>query len=113
AAMAHAIQRLAPRKDRVEELFRGTNDVTKKTSLRTLLDEYTSVLNDLQEAIDDWSYEGPEEESAGSAFGSSGFGGSAPAAPSTSTAVTAPPSGFLAFLKSLPVIGQILKALGL
>lgn len=113
AAMAHAIQRLAPRKDRVEELFRGTNDVTKKTSLRTLLDEYTSVLNDLQEAIDDWSYEGPEEESAGSAFGSSGFGSSAPAAPSTSTAVTAPPSGFLAFLKSLPIIGQILKALGL
>jgi len=60
AALQRAIQRLAPRKDRVEELFRGTTDVTKKSSLRSLLDSYIEVLNDLQEAVDDWSYEGRE-----------------------------------------------------
>lgn len=112
AALARAIQRLAPRKDRVEELFRGTNDVTKKTSLRSLLDGYIDTLNELQEAIDDWSYEGPASADAG--FAPSGFASpSAPSAPSSSMAVTEPQSGFLAFLKSLPIIGQILKALGL
>lgn len=111
AALGRAMQRIAPRKERVAELFQGTNDVMKKTSLRTLLDGYTSLLNDLQEAINDWSYEGPEEvaapPTANAAFAP------AAAAPMPSTAVVAPSSGLIGFLKALPVIGQILRALGL
>lgn len=112
AAIAKAIQRLAPRKDRVEELFRGTTDVTKKTSLRSLLDTYVSVLGELQEAIDDWSYEGP----AGAFDGAAAASGFAPSAPSVgSSMVVSQPSsgGLLELLKSLPIIGPILKALGL
>lgn len=112
AALARAIERLAPRKDRVDELFRGTQDVTKKTSLRSLLDEYTSVLGELQETIDDWSYEGPEGASQDVASAPPDFPSAA--SPGSSMTVSEPSSGgLLALLKSLPIIGQILKALGL
>jgi hypothetical protein len=111
AALAAAIQRLTPRKPRVEELFRGTSDVTKKTSLRTLLDEYTSLLNDLQEAIDDWSYEGPENAAAPAPAPSMPMASSPMASPSM--AITPPVSPLIALLKGLPIIGQLLRLLGL
>jgi len=115
AALARAIQRLAPRKDRVEELFQGTNDVTKKTSLRSLLDGYRETLNEIQEALGDWDYNGPEqgEQSPSFAAGPS-FGSGAPVgAPMSMATVQAPSSGFMAILKSLPIIGPLLRMLGL
>lgn len=111
AALAKAIQRLTPRKARVEELFRGTRDVTKKTSLRTLLDEYTSVLNDLAEAISDWSYQPPEPIAQPNLQPSAPM--FAPAAPSSAMAMAAPQSPLMALLRSLPFLRAILRMLGL
>lgn len=110
SAIRQAIQRLTPRRARVEQLFHGTQDVTKKTSLRSLLDDYTSVLDELKEALEDWPYQGPP--SAADAFASPSFGASAPSVPSAMT-VNVPATGILAILKNLPIIGQILRALGL
>lgn len=119
AAIRKAIQRLTPRKAKVEELWSGTTDMTKKASLRSLLDSYIEVLDEMQEALDDWSYEGPE--SADSSDSSDEHDAPSPQSfqsnssnqPSTAMASSNQDSPLIAFLKGLPIIGQILKALGL
>jgi hypothetical protein len=115
AAVQYAIARLQPRAQRVEQAFASTRDDLKRTQLRSLVDSYRETLKDLQEALGDWSYNGPEVAAGGQSFGQPSFG-----APSfghgapTAVAVPAQASGgFLAMLKSLPVIGPILRMLGL
>jgi hypothetical protein len=114
AALGHAIARLQPRAQRVEQAFASVKDELKRTQLRQLIDDYRSTLSDLQETLNDWEYNGPEgvEASvAASVAARPSFGMSAPA--SSVAVVPAPASGFLAMLKSLPIIGPILRMLGL
>jgi hypothetical protein len=73
----------------------------------------------MQEALEDWSYEGPESADSSDssdehdAPSPQSFQSNAPSQPSTAMATTNQESPLIAFLKGLPVIGQILKALGL
>ena len=118
SAIRAAIQRLEPRKNRTEALFGQASDTLKKTQLRTLLDEYVSLLQELDETVSDWSYQGPESSSAASSASAS-VGGSPSAASAASSAssgsmtTTSEESPLMAILKRLPIIGQILRALGL
>lgn len=105
-AIRQAIQRLQPREQRVQQLFSATRDELKRTQLRSLVDDYRETLSDMREALEDWSYDEPAAAPSS-------------AAPSpvnqslTPPAASAPADGFLAMLKALPIIGPILRALGL
>jgi len=110
AAIRAAIARLQPRSAKVNELFAGVTDETKKVHLRSLIDDYRETLSDMEEVLDEWSYSEPSEDSE-------------PAAAPGSPSIASPPShtppaapadeGILGILKGLPVIGDVLKMLGL
>ena len=106
-ALRQAIARLQPRAQKVGDAFATTTDELKRTQLRSLVDDYRETLSDLQEALDDWSYEGPE--AAAPSFPSA----PAVAAPTAITPASAPSSGLIGLLKSLPLLGAILRMLGL
>lgn len=110
AAIRKALERVAPRAEKVQAAFDEATDELKKVQLRQLIDDYRELQNDMQEALDDWDHEGPEESS-----GASSSVASAPAAASPGSAISTPKedAGFLAVLKKLPIIGQILRMLGL
>ena len=109
-AVQYAHQRLSPRAERVNQAFPQTTDELKRVQLRSLMDGYRETLEGLQEAVGDWDYTGPEAavSAAAAAFG-------APAAPSVSLATPTPPSsgGLMFVLRRLPIIGNILRMLGL
>lgn len=112
AALGQAIQRLQPRAQRVEQAFGSTRDELKRTQLRSLVDGYRSTLGDLQDALNDWEYNPPETAaSAAVASVSPSFGSSS--SPAAAIAVPTPSGGFMSVLKSLPIIGPILRMLGL
>ncbi len=102
----HAIERLRPRAERVNQLFPQASDELKKVQLRQLVDDYRETLSDLQEALDDWEYNGPESAVVAAVAASSPV--SMPA-----VAVRAPSTGIMGILKSLPIIGPLLRMLGL
>jgi hypothetical protein len=108
-SVSQAIARLQPRHQRVQQAFQSATDQTKRASLRSLMDDYAQTLEDLQETLDDWDHTPPEEASAAPAAASA-------TTESTSTEVATAPAqddGIIGILKSLPVIGDILKMLGL
>lgn len=111
AALGHAIARLQPRAQRVEQAFGSTRDELKRTQLRSLIDGYRSTLGDLQDALNDWEYNPPETAATAAAASVSPSFGSP--SPSAAIAVPTPSSGFMAVLKSLPIIGPLLRMLGL
>lgn len=117
AAVRQAIERLKPRAAKVEELFEAAVDESKKVHLRQLVDDYRETLSDLEETLEDWDYDEPEEEDETEEGAST-----PPSAPSTAgptsmpAPISKPPStdeGILGILKGLPVIGDILRALGM
>ena len=110
AAIQQAIVRLQPRAQRVEQTFHNTSDELKRTQLRSLIDGYRETLNDMQESLDEWEYEGPEYGASDAASGSAPSPGQA-----LNTVASTPKSsgGFIGFLKKLPLIGAILRMLGL
>lgn len=107
AALRQAITRLQPRAQKVNELFGQVSDELQRTQLRSLIDDYRETLADMQSALDDWDHSGPE--------GAPASAGPASAGPSGALAQQEQQaeSGLLAVLKSLPIIGNILRALGL
>lgn len=110
AAVQYAYQRLQPRAQRVEQTFPQATDELKRVQLRSLMDDYRETLEGLQEAVSDWSYAGPEQASPAAAVN---YG--APSVPSVSLATPTPPTsgGLMFVLKRLPLIGNILRMLGL
>lgn len=115
-AIRAAIARLKPRADKVQSLFDGVTDELKKVQLRQLIDDYRETLDDMAEALDDWDYEEPDEETEKPQSAASP---SAPSAPSSSAPrsasvpATTPDEGLLGILKGLPVIGDLLRMLGM
>ncbi len=83
--------------------------VPERVRMQAAIQDFTSLVEELGEIIEEWddNYSAPE---AGGAIGAASS-----AAQSTGLAAPAAPSGggFLAMLKSLPVIGNILRMLGL
>ena len=114
-AIRQAIARVQPRAQRVEQAFQGVRDETKRASIRSLMDDYRQLLEDLTEALEDWDYEGPQAAAGPSpAPSSSPAPAAAPSAPQTAVAPAKKPDDpILAMLKSLPIIGDLLKMLGL
>lgn len=109
-AVRQAIARLQPRAERVNQTFPQATDELKKVQLRSLVDDYRETLSDMQEALGDWDYTGPESAVAAVAAVVPG----AASVPSTALAATPASSGGLLFvLKRLPIIGSILRMLGL
>ena len=106
AAVQQAIARLEPRARKVEELFGQVSDELKRTQVRQLIDDYRETLEGMREALDDWDHTGPE------AAPPTATAPSAPA-PSSALATPEPDSGLIALLKSLPIIGNLLRMLGL
>lgn len=110
AALQAALGRLQPRAERVNQAFANTRDELKRTQLRSLVDDYRETLSDLQEARSDWDYTGPEslaQEVAAAA---------APNVPSVAIATPSVPTsqgGLLFVLKRIPILGNILRLLGL
>ncbi len=110
-AVQTAIARLQPRAERVNQAFVNTRDELKRTQLRSLVDDYRETLSELQEALSDWDYTGPDNADAAMAAGAAP---STPSMPSTAIATAPANSGGILFvLKRLPVIGNILRLLGL
>lgn len=110
-AVQTAIQRLQPRAERVNQAFANTRDELKRTQLRSLVDDYRETLSELQDALGDWDYTGPDNAVAGVA---AAVAPSAPSMPSAAIATAPTSSGGLLFvLKRLPIIGSILRLLGL
>ena len=105
-AIRQAIARLQPRAQRVNEAFGQATDELKKVQLRSLVDDYRETLSDMQEALDDWDYTSPAAAAAAAVTSASPV--SVP-----SVAVRAPSTGIMGILKSLPVIGPLLRMLGL
>lgn len=104
-AIRKAIARLQPRSEKVNEIFNSVTDELKRVQVRSLIDDYRETLNDMQESLDDWDYSEPEAASAAPTASA----GSA----STDLAATSSSGGFLDVLKKLPIIGAILRMLGL
>ncbi len=116
AAIRKALERIAPRAEKVQAAFDEATDELKRTQLRQLIDDYRETLSDMQEALDDWDHTGPEEGSGAampSAASSASASSSASVAASSSALSTSDGGGFLAVLKRLPIIGQLLRLLGL
>jgi hypothetical protein len=109
-AVAYAIERMTPRDDYVRQVFEITTDPMKRTSLRSLMDDYTSTLEDLAETLEDWDYTGPDEEDSAADVPPpvSAQPAHQPPAPADD-----PQADLLALLKSLPVLGDLLRMLGL
>lgn len=105
-ALGYALQRLQPRSQRVNQAFGQVTDELKKVQLRSLVDDYRETLESLQETLNDWDYRGPEAVVAAAAVSASPVG--VPA-----VAVRPPSGGLMGILKSLPIIGPILRMLGL
>lgn len=109
AAVREAIARLTPRAAHVEGLLGAAVDETKRVHLRQLVDDYRETLADLEETLEDWDHDAPEDTEEEPSV----------AAPVEAVSVPAPieePSmedGILGILKGLPVFGDILRALGL
>ena len=108
AAVRNAITRLEPREAQVNALFPQVTDQLKKVNVRQLMDDYRELLSELREALEDWSYEAPGSEE--------------PAAPSGADQAAAirarheqkqQDSGIIKILKGLPIIGNILRMLGM
>ncbi len=111
SAVQRAIARLQPREQRVQQAFSSTTDELKRVQLRSLVDDYRETLEDMREALEDWDYSAPEASN-----GPVGATGSAPtmsAPPSTALVKPEPASGLLEMLKSLPLLGPLLRMLGL
>ena len=113
AAVQQAIERLRPRAAHVDGLFEGTTDETKRIQIRQMMDDLRETLSDLEETLEDWDHTGPEQaeadepsEEAGMQLGSVG---STPAVQAPATVDDSP----LAMLKGLPIIGDLLRMLGL
>ena len=108
-AVRQALARLQPRAERVNQIFPQAMDELKKVQLRSLVDDYRETLCDMQEALGDWDYTGPETAAAAAV---------AAVVPSNpigvpSVAIRPPSTGIMGILKSLPIIGSILRMLGL
>ena len=112
-AIRQAITRLQPRSQKVNEIFAGVTDELKKVQVRSLIDDYRETLNDMQEGLDDWDYSEPEDEASSAPMAAGSSGMSAPAASTAITTSGDDGGGFLAMLKRLPIIGNILRMLGL
>ncbi|MGH1348301.1 MAG: hypothetical protein ACRBN8_42490 [Nannocystales bacterium] len=108
-AVRQAIARLEPRAQRVNQIFPQATDELKKVQLRSLVDDYRETLSDMQEALGDWDYSGPEAAAAVAA--AAVVPGHAVSVPSV--AVRPPSTGILGVLKSLPLIGTLLRLLGM
>ncbi|MEC7525990.1 MAG: hypothetical protein VYE22_39275 [Myxococcota bacterium] len=106
AAVQQAIARLEPRARKVEELFGQVSDELKRTQVRQLIDDYRETLEGMREALGDWEHTGPE------AAPPTATAPSAPA-PASALATPEPENGLIALLKSLPIIGNLLRMLGL
>ncbi len=80
--------------------------VPERVKLQSMIQDYTSLVGELEEILEDWDdvYAAPSASSAPAAPA---------AAPSASTAMEPAGGGLLDLLKSLPIIGNILRALGL
>ncbi len=111
-AVRKAIARLQPREKMAQQAFAGATDELKRVQLRSLVDDYRETLSDMAEALEDWSYTAPED-SQDAPSSSSSSSSAQTSSPSTALAKPQDDGGFLAILKSLPIIGPILRALGL
>ncbi|MEO0324836.1 MAG: hypothetical protein AAF447_17875 [Myxococcota bacterium] len=84
--------------------------VPERVKLQSMIQDYTSLVGELEEILEEWDdiYQAPEAAAAPSAPASSGMEQASP-----STAMEPAGGGLLDLLKSLPIIGNILRALGL
>ena len=82
--------------------------------MRSAIQDYTSLVGELETVVDDWDSnfqapEAPSSFSAPSSFGAPAASGFSP----TPAAIAPSGGGLLGFLKMLPIIGNILRMLGL
>lgn len=111
AAVQAAITRLEPRGAKVNELFPQIQDQLKQVNVRTLMDSYREALEELKEALDDWEWKDPNAEPEESL--SDRMARERAEREATRDNTPANTGGILGILKSLPIIGNILRLLGL
>ncbi|MEM1416493.1 MAG: hypothetical protein AAGH15_16400 [Myxococcota bacterium] len=81
--------------------------VPERVPMQSAIQDYRSLTEELEEILAEWDENAAEPSSPGSAPSMS------PSAPSPGTAMEPVGGGLLELLKSLPIIGNILRALGL
>ncbi|MCA9546445.1 MAG: hypothetical protein KC613_18700 [Myxococcales bacterium] len=81
--------------------------VPEKIKLQSAIQDYTSLIETLSDLLEGWDDAVPDEDDRRSPAAS--FGGG----PSTAMAPSSSEGGFLDILKKLPIIGPLLKLLGL
>jgi hypothetical protein len=107
-AVQQAVSRLARRSERVTQVLAEVTDELMRTQARSLADDYRETLDDMREALDEWEHVGPQPAAAPAATPQA-----APSPPASDLAAPRPEEGILALLRSLPIIGPILRLLGL
>lgn len=114
AAIRKAILRLQPRAERASAVCDHVRDEFRRIEARQVIDDYRETLSDAVEVLDEWEYNPPEEAASEPMPASRGTSASRP---TTQPTAKAPPAasdgGFMALLKSLPILGDLLRALGM
>lgn len=81
--------------------------VPERVKMQSAIQDYTSLVEELSEVVEEWDDNFEAPSAGGSAGGGSSDGGG------TTDIAPAGGGGFLDMLKKLPIIGPLLKALGL
>lgn len=118
-AVRQALSRAQGRGHRVYEAAQGVRDEMKSMALQSLVGDYQQLVEDLKEALEEWDYEEPSEESMGGpmrgSMGSSAHsvggaqssqGGELIEAPAEESS---PLQNILDLLSSFPVIGPYIR----
>jgi hypothetical protein len=88
--------------------------VPERIQMQSAIQDYTSLVGELQSLNNDWDSNFQAPEAASSFSAPSSFGAPAASAFAPTPAAIAPSGGgLIGFLKMLPIIGNILRLLGL
>jgi len=107
-ALRQAMARLQPRVQAVDAAWSNVTDELKRVQVRQLKDDYRELIGDLQEALGDWEYEDPAEVSQRVVAQPT-----AAAQRMLAQRHQPPQSGLMFVLKRIPILGSILRMLGL
>ena len=106
--LGRAREELATRKAAFEPI--KDKAVPERVKMQSAIQDYTSLVDELTEMVSEWEDNLGEPESRG---GSSASASARSSGASSGNAMAPSSGGFLDLLKSLPLIGNILRALGL
>ncbi len=110
-AMGRCLGRARDHLENLEAAFAPIRDkaVPERITMQTAIQDYTSLIDELSETIEEWAdnYSEPSAAAAPSAsFTPPNTGAMQPSTPAVET-------GFIAVLKRIPIIGNIIRMLGL